>query len=157
MKALILFLVFSSHVYAESENEVVTQEQFEKIQAEREAKETNVSYLPTSNELVNNPDKYGNKKFKVLVIGDTIVAPTGNSKACNFNYIKLVDDSGFENKTGFGHYVIESLKGIGCKRLIAIKGQDSSSITLLVEFVSFAKAPHKPSKIIPVLDVIKVE
>ena len=158
MKALILLFIFGLSVEAsEVENEVVTHEQFEKIQKQRELNETQVPYLPTENEIMGNPKKYVNKKFKVLILGDTIMGISGNKKFCNFTYTKLVDSTGFEEKTGFGLYFVESAKGIGCKRLMRIKGQDVSSVTLLVKFSSLARAPHKPSKIIPVLDVLKVE
>lgn len=158
MKTLILLFALSLNIQAsEVENQVITDSQFKKMQKQIEARETKAPYLPFENEIMNNKKKYVNKSFKVLILGDTIMGFSGNSKFCNFTYVKVVEDTGLEDKTGYGTYFVESSKGIGCKRLARMKGQDISSITLLVKFSSLARAPHKPSKIIPVLDVIKVE
>lgn len=156
MKFLILFFI-AFNVLGQVENEVVTDEQFQKIQKERKAKKEKQPYLIRSVDLVRNAQKYAGKTFKVLVIGDTVVGFNAQNGSCGFNYLKLVDDTGFEDKTGFGQYYIESPKGIGCSRVTNIQGQDVSSITLIVKLTALADAPQNPAKTIPVLEILKVD
>jgi len=141
----------------EVESEVVTNKEFKKIQKEQAKKKEKVPFILNSSEYVKNQTKHLNKQFKVMVIGDTIIAPAGDKKACAFNYIQLTDDSGFEAQTGHGQYYIESLKGVGCSRLIDIHGQDASSVDLIVKFIGLSQSPQDPKKLVPVLEVVRVD
>jgi len=140
------------------ENEVVSGKNNNKvIEAGSKDDKSKYQFILPANEYVKNYKPYMGKKYSVFIVGDTIVSPQGNKNGCAFNYLKLVDDTGFEHRTGWGQYYIESGKGIGCARLISIHGQDISTITLIVKFGGLVRAPQDANKIIPIFDVIGVE
>lgn len=164
MKTIIVFLlvITSWHSFSQVENEPVTNSQFKKAQAEmrrvERKKAAKIPYLLPARVYVGNPKAFAKKKYRVLVIGDRILNLIGNSKACGFTYLKIVDQ-GFAGKTGSGNYYFESAKGTGCSRAVTIRGQDVSSVTLIVQISGTAQMVNKQGQkiIFPTFDIVGVD
>ncbi|MEC7276480.1 MAG: hypothetical protein VXY34_10040 [Bdellovibrionota bacterium] len=139
-----------------SEKEIITNKKFNKIQKRRKSKFKG-PYLLASHEYVSNPKRFMGRKYKILVIGDRIINLKGNKSSCAFNYLKVVNE-GFNKKTGKGNYYFESLKGIACSRAFNIKGQDVSSVTLVVQFDGISKGVNGlgQAMVIPVFKIVEV-
>jgi hypothetical protein len=142
---------------APAESEVVTEKEFKKHQKVQKKKQNKVPFISIANDYVNDPKFFMGKKFKVLVIGDTMIAAHGDSSACAFTYLKLVDDTGFEKEMGKGQYYFQSMKGIGCKQIMQTAGEEMSAVTLIVQFAGLGKMANNPSKMEPLFNIVGIE
>lgn len=152
----------NGHNYANKENanvesEVVSQKAFKKHQKEQAKKKIKVPHIRIANDYIKNHKRFMGKKYKVLVIGDTMAGANGSSKACAFTYLKLVGGTGFEKEMGKGRYYFQSLKGLSCNTLIEMVGDDMSALTLIVQFIGIDKIPENPSKVEPLFNIVGVE
>lgn len=156
--------LLSANVYAQAENEPVTNKQFQEHQKkqkqiEKQKAKKTPYLLPSSafNTKAQARKRLG-EKYRVMVIGDRVMNYRGGPKACGFHYIKVADQ-GFGKQAGQGYYYFESKGGTGCRRAGSIKGQDVSSVTLTVQMSGLTVFANRMGerKIIPVLDIVDIE
>lgn len=159
MKTLILLIsIFSFQVFAEVENEPITAKQFDEMQEKQvkdeQKKAEKVPALIGSHMFINEKEavKMVKNKYRAVMMGDQIIGLTGTIKSCSFNFLKV-------GEAVNGHYWIESSSSAICQRVRDMEGQDTASVTLILEFTDLADIDNGTggTKVIPIFNALSID
>ncbi len=118
------------------ENEVVTKEEFKTAQKEQKEAEKKASKHPAvlaAQTYLSNPKAHVGKKYRIMLLGDGVTGMNCKKGSCEFSYIRL-NDAGFGQKEGDGHYRLTCGSRKDCNAIEGIEGQDVSGLDAIVEF-----------------------
>lgn len=141
----------------ETENEPVTQKQFEKIQKKQEAKNKKTAPLPTAGNLAKGST---GGVYRVMVLGSGVgeFAKVGKGTMRSIQYTNLDNDTGFD--AGYGSYLIHcDAQKLKCTRFADIDGDGDRGLEAKVKHIKTIEdiAPNGATKKVPVLELLELE